>query len=158
MDINEPNSEGDLNSFERQLAEWRPDSKGLHPDRMLYTAGLAAGKRSRGRIAWPALALVLALSTALSLGWGFSERSENCELAHRIHDRSLPSVGSDRFAEAGSTYIPAANDYLHLRHRAEENLGDLLASSEQMPPQPLESAPIKSNILKAGQYDRWRDQ
>jgi hypothetical protein len=161
MQNNNSGSQDDLSSFEGRLAEWRPDSKGLHSDQMLYAAGLAAGKRRKGRIAWPALCGVLALSTVVSFGWGLSQRSENLALARGIrnsHSEGLLDSAGTGLADSTSTYTPASNDYFHLRHRVEENLGELLASSHPIVHQSSESTPVKTNILKAGQHDRWRDQ
>lgn len=159
MDPNASHHEDKLSAFERRLAEWRPDSEGLHADQMLYAAGLAAGQRGKRSMLWPTLCLCFGVVSAASLSWGFFERAEFQAMASRIHEqeRNLSVAAAPALADsATSAYSPASNDYFHLRKQMEQHPGEWLASSQQI--NPAEALPVKSDILKAGQYDRWRDQ
>jgi hypothetical protein len=71
MRANEPE---ELNAFESRLAAWRPASDGLDADRLMFRAGRAS---VRGRLAWPAAAVSLAL-VSLCLGQRLlSERAQH---------------------------------------------------------------------------------
>jgi hypothetical protein len=159
MDPNASPHEEKLSAFERRLAEWRPDSEGLQTDQMLYAAGLAAGKQRRVQIAWPALCLFLTLTTLASLAWGLVARSVAQPMAIPVHRHGLDANGSGITAlTSAPAYTPAPNDYLHLRQQIETNPAGWLASSQQSNQQDSKSVPMNSDILKAGQFDRWRDQ
>src|SRR5262245_2702578 len=92
MDTPFPRHEDDLNDVERRLAAWQPDSGRLDTDAMLFAAGLAAGRRGRGRFLWPALCVVLTLQAAGLGVWGLSERAERLALNVRPRDR-IPGPG-----------------------------------------------------------------
>ncbi|HEX5273048.1 MAG TPA: hypothetical protein VFW33_21270 [Gemmataceae bacterium] len=71
----------DLTDLERRLASCAPCADGLDADAMLFAAGRAS---ARTRLAWPALAAVLALLSAGLGAWLTAERAERMELARRL--------------------------------------------------------------------------
>jgi hypothetical protein len=161
MDSNSADYQDTLSSLERQLAGWRPDSQGLHTDQMLYAAGVATGKSGQRQAAWAMLCVVLTLVSAISISWGLLERSEKRALAIRVqqHDAELSHSATLALAgSASSMYTPTANDYFHLRQRAEKNPGEWLASSQHNGREHSDMLPLNLHILKAGQHDRYGDQ
>ena len=151
-------SEDHLNEFERRLSAWRPATEGLESDAMLYQAGLQAGRRSRGRSLWPSLCLALAVACTGLGAWGLSERAEHEALAgqlraHMVARRDLPF----NVVSVPATYVPTSNDYFQLRRQAEQDLGRWLASIETIGTQSIKQQ-AGPDILRAGQFDRFRDQ
>jgi hypothetical protein len=152
MDAHSPCREDDLNDLERRLAGWQPDPAGPGADAVLFAAGLAAGRRGRGRLLWPALCVVLAVQAAALGVWGLSERAECQALAERLHERT-PAPGvppANAVVEVpGPSYTPAPDDYFHLRRQAEQDPGRWLASLPPPGPQAIGPPPPEPAILHA---------
>lgn len=158
MDSQSSHSEDDLKALERRLAEWRPATEGLDTDAMLYTAGMEAGRRGRGRVLWPTLCLALAIACAGLGTWGLTERSEHQALLIQVreHAPTTSNMPSGVMAVSDS-YVPSPKDYLQLRRLAEQDPGNWLSSLKQNETQQPKLVTFP-NILRAGEYDRFRDQ
>ena len=155
MDAHPPRREDDLSDVERRLAGWRPAPGGPDADAMLFAAGLAAGRRGRGRVLWPAACALLAVLAAGLGGWGASERAGRVALAGRPPGPApapdAPPATAVAVAPPESSYTPSPDDYYHLRRRAEQDLGRWLDS----PPTAVApgAPPPAPAILRAGQRD-----
>jgi hypothetical protein len=124
MDANSPRPDN-LNELERRLAAWRPSTKGLSPEAMLFAAGRASAGGGKLWLAWPALCACLAM---VSLGLGArlaTERSERLALSQQLQERPTESaLASTRLPDEKS--VPLAPDsYLALRRQWEEHASDL---------------------------------
>jgi hypothetical protein len=155
MDAHPSRREDDLSALERRLAGWRPGAEGLDADAMLFAAGLAAGRRGRGRLLAAALCGLL---TALAAGlgaWGLSERAERQILASRLQQapapRPSPTTGSGAPPE---TYEPSPADYLSLRRRLEQDPDGWLAAGQTPGPQAL-GPPPPAPVLPTPR--QWKD-
>jgi hypothetical protein len=116
---------GDLNHLERRLAEWQPSPTGLEVDRLMFAAGRASARSSRGRFVWPIVSAGLALM-AVALGIGLAhERAARQELAMQLRD-SAPAVAPARASELGPAESPPTQapptSYLATRRALTENL------------------------------------
>ena len=137
MDANTPRHEDNLSDIEGQLAQWRPGADGLDADAMLFAAGLAAGRRGRGRLLGPALCGLLAILAAGLAAWGLAERSERQALASRLRQRQPspdPAAVTDVAAITKSSYEPSPNDYLSIRRQMEQDPDRWLASQQSNGP------------------------
>jgi hypothetical protein len=150
MDANDPRREDDLSEFERRLAGWRPASAGPGADAMLFAAGLAAGRRGRGPLLWPALCALLAVQAAGLTAWALAERGERRALAARLSEQAPPNAVATLPAP---TYTPAPSDYFSLRRLVEQDTDRSAAVSEGAGPQTPEPPPPGPAILSAGQRD-----
>jgi hypothetical protein len=156
MDAHTPRHEDDLSDYERRLAGWQPASGSLDADAMLFDAGLAVGRRGRGRLLWPVLCVLLAAVSAGLAVWGLSERAERQALAHRMRERA-PEPGAPSstavavLPEADST--PSLDGYLNLRRRMERDPNRWLASLMPATPQVPGPPPPEPAIFRAGQRD-----
>lgn len=161
MDPHPPRHEADLRDIERRLAGWQPAPGTPGADAMLFAAGLAAGRRGRGRLLWPALCALLAVQAAGLVVWGLSERAERQALANQLRER-LPgrSVPATTFVAIvpEPTYTPSPDDYFHLLRRAEQDPGRWLASLPPAAPPALGPPPPQPVILRAGQRDGLLDR
>jgi hypothetical protein len=151
-----PGRRDDLSDVERRVAGWRPASAGLGSDATLYAAGLAAGRRGRGRRLWPALCLVLAIQS-VGLGiWGLSERAGRRALAGRLAEPS-PAPGAPP-APAGVAPPESSPDgYYHLLRQTEQDPNRWLVSLPSATPRTPLPAPPEPAILRAGQLDSLSD-
>jgi hypothetical protein len=124
---------------------------------MLFAAGLAAGRRGRARLLWPAACALLAVLSAGLGAWGVSERAERLDLVERLPERApAPDAPPATAVVPESSYEPSPDDYFHLRRRAEQDPGRWLDSP---PPEgPQGSPPPEPPIFRAGQRDGLLDQ
>jgi hypothetical protein len=156
MGTNTPRHEDNLNEVERRLSGWQPASGKLDGDAMLFAAGLAAGRRGRGRLLWPALSLLLAAQAAGLGAWGMTERAGRQALASRLGGRTPAAIEPGPVAiailpDASPTLPP--DGYLSRRRQMEQDPGLWLASQEPEGPQALGPPPPQSAILRAGQSE-----
>jgi hypothetical protein len=151
-----PYNQDDLSATERRLSGWRPGAQGLDAGAMLFAAGLAAGRRGRSWLLWPASCLVL-VGLAVGLGvWGLSERAERRALASQLREPapapSTPPATSVAMV-AESSNLPPPEGYFHLRRQAEQDLGRWLGSLQSAGPQTVGPPPPQPAILRAGQWN-----
>jgi hypothetical protein len=93
MDIerSEIENEFDLSELERRMAAWRPTSRGLDRDRMLYEAGRAAA-RADGRVhSWRLATAALILMVVGLGGMLMRERSQRHAMEVALAARTRPS-------------------------------------------------------------------
>ncbi len=156
MDPHSAPFEDELNALASRLAGWRPAEPELPADRMLFAAGLAAGRASQRRWPWQAACAALALVAAGTGLWGLSEHRDRVALARTFHE---PAVGPEGPVPALVADEPAPSlspdGYYRLRRLAEVDPEGWLAST----PAPsgsaaAEGAAPESRILHPGQYDR----
>jgi hypothetical protein len=162
MDTHSPDADGALSRLERTLAACRPAADGLDADAMLFAAGRASVRPSRGRLAWPALACSLAL-VSLVLGATLAvERAERLALAELLCVRTpAPPVVSPRppaADEASPAVEPAPYSYLAGQRALEKGL-------DPWPPRPRaqgEPAPepprSRSSVLQLWRRGDWLEQ
>ena len=161
MDTYTPGPPDDLSDLERRLSGWRPAAEGLNPDAALFAAGLAAGRRGRGRLFWPAVCGLLAVVAAGLGGWALSERAERRALADRLREPApAPAMppAADRPVPPAPAPEPSPGDYLSTRRRMEEDQTNWLASlypAERQPPGPPPPGPA---VLTPGQRDSLFEQ
>jgi hypothetical protein len=148
----QPRDEDDLSEIERRLAAWQPAAARSDADAMLFSAGLAAGRRGRGHVIWPALSLLL-VALAFGLGvWGLSERAERIALASRPLERTAPPESSPSPAVAARPpYTPSPDDSLHLRRQIEQDPSRWLASLQPAEPHAIGPPPPEPNMLRSRQ-------
>jgi hypothetical protein len=151
-----PRDEDDLSEIEHRLAAWQPTAARSDADAMLFSAGLAAGRRGRGLFIWPALSLLL-VALAFGLGvWGLSERAERIALAGRALERTTPPHLSPSPAvavAARSPYTPSPDDSLHLRRQIEQDPSRWLASLQPAEPHAIGPPPPEPQMLRSHQRD-----
>ncbi len=158
MDANSAN-EDDLSEIEQQLSGWRPSVEGLSREAMLFAAGLASAKTSRGRVFWPALAGVLAISAAALFAWGLNERAQNQSLLILVRETREPTPSANAssiVASAGASQlkdVTQPDGYLNLRRQLEQEPGLVLALHESTGPISLGAAPPEPAILRASEYE-----
>jgi hypothetical protein len=156
MDPNTPRREDDLSDVERRLTGWRPRAEGLDADAMLFAAGLAAGRRGRGRLLLPALCGLLAALAAGLGAWGLDEHAERQALAARLRQRA-PTPGVPPAAHVAvapkPSYEPSPTDYLSLRRRMEQDPGGWLAPPEPAGPKAPGPPPPEPPVFRLGQRD-----
>ena len=158
MDSPSSHSEDELKALESRLAEWRPATEGLDTDAMLYSAGMEAGRRGRGRVLWPTLCLALAIACAGLETWGLTERSEHQALLLQVREHAPAMINLPvEVIAISDSYVPSPKDYLQLRRLAEQDPGNWLSSLQQNEAQQPKLVTFP-NILRAGEYDRLRDQ
>jgi hypothetical protein len=150
MDAHSSRHNDDLSDLERSLSGWRPDAEGLDAERMLFAAGLAAGKRGRRWLLWPAFCLFLAIQ-ATGLGvWALAERAERQALASRLREGgpgpSAPPVTAVAVL-AQPSYTPSPDDYFHLLRQMEQDPTGWLASGQPVGPQEPGPPPPQPVIL-----------
>jgi hypothetical protein len=160
MDSSIPRGEDDLNDLERRLAGWRPGAEGLDAGPMLYAAGVAAGRRGRGRLLWPALCALLAIQAAGLGVWGLAERAERQLLADRLDERARPPIAPRQpaFVLIQDSGPPSLDDYFHLRRQLEQDPDGWLDPPPPVPAPAPGPPPPDPDILQAGQRDRLFDQ
>jgi hypothetical protein len=154
MHQNDPHREADLSDLERRLGDWRPTEAGLQADAMLFAAGLAAGRRGRGRLLWPVVCVLLALQTAGLGVWALSERAERQALADRLHEQAPAPQAPAPTVVAVSVpfYTPSPNDYYQLRRTMEQDPNAWLSAAPAATQSPVPPPP-EPVILKAGERD-----
>ncbi len=155
MDTNSPYQD-DLSDIERLLSAWRPDTEGLSREAMLFAAGVATGRAGRGRLLWPALCAVLAVSAAVLGGWGINERADRQMLISRLHEHPQPIGTAATNALVAAPHLPAAtstNSYLNLRRQFERDPGRWLAWQDSSGPALLGPAPPEPAILRASEIE-----
>jgi hypothetical protein len=154
MHAHTPDNNNDLSDLERRLSGWRPDSKGLDADAMVFAAGLAAGRRGRGRLLGPSLCGLLA-ALAVGLGvWGLTERAQRQALAlHHPEPAPTPRAARQIDVAVVPDLLPSLlpDAYFNLRRQAEQDLGRRQASVEPDAPQPPGPPPPEPRILSVGQ-------
>ena len=74
----------DLSKLERRLAGWTPTAARSGRDRILFEAGVAAGRR---QMRWPMASVLVTLAVG-SGGWTFYEHSERKILERALVERS----------------------------------------------------------------------
>jgi hypothetical protein len=125
----------------------------MDADAMLFAAGLAAGRRSKGRL-WPAVCAVLIIQWVGLGAWAVSERSQRLQLANRLATDppvAVPDTASDMAAR--SRYIPKPNDYFQQRRALEQGTSYFVASRTETPFQGVQRQTSDSAPLQAGQWD-----
>lgn len=158
MDTNSAN-EDDVNDLERRLSGWRPSVEGLSREAMLFAAGLAAARSGRGRVVWPALASVLAISAAALFVWGLSERAENQLLLSQFREARRPASSPDASPIVASAGVSQLKDvtqpdsYINVRRRLEREPGLRLALGQSTGPLSIGAAPPEPAILRASEYE-----
>lgn len=99
MDIND-----NLSSLEQRLADWRPSTDGLDPDRMLFAAGQASIRPIGVRFTWPVIAAGFAV-LAMVFGYQLTvERSARLILAQQ-----LQRVPPDSDAQLARPNLPSVD-------------------------------------------------
>jgi hypothetical protein len=91
--------------------------------------------------------------------WALSERAERQALASRLRELAPAADARATTAVAAvskSSYLPAADDYFHLRRRAEQDLDGWLSAQAQ--PNSTPGPSTQSTIPRAGQRDGLFDQ
>jgi hypothetical protein len=161
MDSNSPRHEDDLSDVANRLSSWRPTTDGLDADALLFAAGVAVGRRDRGRVVALALCGLLAI-LAVSLGaWGLTERAERQSLASRLRERT-PNTGANPGMNDGlvpeASYASSPDDYFHLYRRLELDPIDSLASTQSTKRPSFGESPPASKILTPRQRDRMLEQ
>jgi hypothetical protein len=155
MDTNSPH-EDDLIGIERLLSGWRPNADGLSHDAMLFAAGVATGRVERGRLLWPSLCTVLAVSVAVLGAWGINEHADRQLLISRLHEYTPPVSATSTNALVAAPHLPSAtstNSYLNLRRQFERDPGRWLALRDSSGPVPLGPAPPEPAILRASEIE-----
>jgi hypothetical protein len=140
----------DVNELERRLSAWQPSDAGLAPAAMLFAAGRASVRASKGWLAWPILSGCLA-SAVVALGVSLqAQRSEVLALREQLERR--PAEFAPAADETPATEPPAPGAYLALRRQWEEQSGDAMFRSvpDQTPKGPVLPEPP---IYRAWQPD-----
>jgi hypothetical protein len=150
MHADTPRHEGDLSDFERRLAGWQPAPAGPGADAMLFAAGLAAGRRGRAWLLWPALCALLAVQAAGLTVWALAERGERLALAARLSEQAPVAPAPEL---AAPSYTPAPSDYFSLRRLVEQDTDRPAAVSDGAGAQEPGPPPPGPAILSAGQRD-----
>ena len=148
----------DLKALEQRLASWGPSRTALNSDRMLFAAGQASARPGKSRLLWPAVAIGLALLSAL-LGIGLArERAGRLALVRRLSTppparspvpslpRSLPLVAPDDPVASAALPVTA---YLVTRRALEQGPD---AWPQPSSPEPVPPGPPPSPILQAGNH------
>jgi hypothetical protein len=156
MEPHNSHHQDDLSDMEQRLARWQPVSASRSAEEVVFAAGVAAGRRGRSRLVWPA---VCALLAALSIGmtiWGASERAERITIASRVKERALAMTKPlpDEVAAATTCYSPSADDYFQMRRRAEQDPSRWLASLTSDGATSAGSPLPGNSIPKLGQRER----
>jgi hypothetical protein len=118
----------ELNDFERRLSGLAPAADGLSPETMLYASGLAAARRSRGRVVWPALAAGFAI---LAVGLGRQlvlERGERAALTaelHRARQAATASAATGPLLDDRPRSVQGPDTLLASHRLIENGLGDV---------------------------------
>jgi hypothetical protein len=140
-----------MNDLEKRLSEWRPSTRGLDADAMLFAAGRdSARSAGRGwvRIAWPVISGCLALLAA-ALGVGLvQERTAREDLIVQLHNQK-PAIAPapivvQQPGEAPLAEPPGADSYLAARQALTNGLDSwpVLAKVEPSVGPPPPSRPI----------------
>jgi hypothetical protein len=161
MDPHAPRPEDDLSDVEHRLAGWQPAPASPGADAVLFAAGLAAGRRGRGRLLWPVLCAVLAVQAAGLGAWGLSERAERQALVKRLQEPAPVAVAHPMVAAVERSlpsYSPSPDDYFHLLRRAEQDPGRWLNPQPTAVPRAPGPPPPQPTILRAGQRAGLLDQ
>lgn len=143
MDTNSPYQD-DLRDIEHLLSGWRPDTEGLSREAMLFAAGVATGRVERGRLLWPSLCTVLAVSVVVLGVWGINERTDRQLLISRLHEYTPPLSSTSPNALVAAPHLPSAtstDSYLNLRRQFERDPGKWLALRDS-------SGPACSGLLR----------
>jgi hypothetical protein len=160
MDAHTPHHDDELSALERRLIDWRPETKGLDADSMLFAAGLAAGRHDHGRLLGSALCGFLA-ALAVGLGvWGLTERAERMMLASRLGEfdpapTASPSMPSLDPSEP--SYTPAPADYFSLRRSIYQDPNRWLVSAKPEAPPTVWPPLPEPAILTPRQRDNLLD-
>ena len=156
MHADTPRHEDDLSEFERRLAGWQPAPSGAGADAMLFAAGLAAGRRGRTRLLWPAVCALLAVQAAGLTVWALAERGERRALAARLSEQApAPDAAPTTFVAdlPGPSYTPSPSDYFSLWRVVEQDPERGPAAQQPASPQAPAPPPPGPPILRAGQRD-----
>ncbi len=114
-------SPDDVSNLERRLAGWTPAPASSGRDRILFEAGVAAGRR---QMRWPMAAVLVALAV-WSGGWMFHERSERRILERALVERSqalevaLAKRQVDRQPDLALPVAASPTSYLGWNHSLE---------------------------------------
>ena len=119
------NPSDDLEPLAQRLATWRPAPVPSGRDRILYEAGVAAGRR---QARWQLAAIVLPLLVG-STGWIWHERTERHRVELALTERTPAPTVLTRHEPAPTPLLrpvvpPDPMSYLILSHRLNANVWD----------------------------------
>ena len=159
MDAHSSLPDDNLNELEQRLSAWRPGPEGLDPDSMLFAAGRASVRASRGQFVWPTLAGCMTLLAAVLGGWLLTERTERLALAQQLQQRpfapaSALAVAPRPMEEPAAADELPSNGYWATRRMLEQGLDgwpDRALVQAPLPGPP----PLEPPIPQVGQRNEW---
>jgi len=132
-----PCPDDNRNDLEQRLSSWRPAPQGLSSDDMLFAAGQASARVSRGRNLWPAMAACLALAAVFLGGWAVTERAGRLALANQLQQQAPLAAPEMRVADArapiyhsAAVHEPEPDSYLACHRALAEDIDAWLDNRE----------------------------